>query len=175
MKVDRLLNLAEWGFNVPVFVHNPWRHYGDDLYLCLKEIFSYVHGERVFSVLATHPETGKSSYVSGLSLQSARLDCYSFETKGYEVLIFVGYPKEFSGSVLLDEHRPSVFITTADEPLKFRDVNQINNLVHRHIVREAEKVRKKVGVDMILVKYLWAKGFVGVRGSRLVFLDYRIE
>ncbi len=174
MRVDKVLNLAEWGFNVPAFIHNPIGHYGDDAYLCLKEIFSYVQNKRYFSVLATNMTTGKSSYSKGLSLQSAHVSCIPLERRGNEVLIFVEYPKEFSGSVVLFKEGVSCF-TYDDKLLKFYDVMQIENLVHRHIVREVCRIKEKVNVESIRVRYVWSKEFGGILGTRLLFLDYRIE
>lgn len=168
MRVNRILDLAKWGFNVPRFIHNANRHYGSDTHMCLKGLFQKT---QVFCLLSTHKESGHSEFNPHTTLESAVLSLSGCDRS--DTLIMEMVEAEFGGSVVFTNKEEGV-LCIKKKRTAFRMLYDIKDIKLRHIVRTLDKIREKVGQKMVRVDFVWSTDFTGVFGSRLVVFDYKI-
>lgn len=167
MRVDKLLDLAKWGFNVPRFVHNAWTNYERDTYLSLKQLFAKTEE---FDIVASRKD-GQTKVFRGLQLSNVPLLLIEFEGRDYETLVMEHVPKDFKGSVLFWSEESGQFYMKHTSS-KFNYLGDIENLKYRHIVRTLSKLKERFPDNNVRVDFIWAKDFIGVFGSRLIVTDY---
>ena len=174
MKIERFVDLANWGFNVPLFVVNANKNYGKDTYSAMKEVFG--RKRRIDIFLSKDEEKDKT--ILNLSLNTAVLDINTFEGNGYSSIMFENIPADFSGVVVFNSEIGGCFYHfDRDQGVSrhpFNYLADIDDSKFRHIVRVLHRIKEKLGSVSVSIDYVWAQDFSGVNGSRLIVYDYEI-
>lgn len=171
MRTDRVLRLAEWGFNVPFFIENPCSHYGRDTYLIVKSIFLRTNH---FALLATRRSDKSTQFQTDMRLADALLRVSFLEDTGYDVILMEHVPVAFKGFVKFsgNDFDLNVLCIEGQDDKIFVCAEDLRSLKCRHIVRELFKVQAKMPVIPCKVEFIWTTDFIGVKGSRLIVTNY---
>jgi len=68
VQINRFLQLVEWGCNVPIFIQNPYSHFGRTAWSFLQD-----HFQKAERIMILHEKKGKSLVSRGLKLDNAFL------------------------------------------------------------------------------------------------------
>lgn len=166
MEGNRFLTLAEWGFNVPLFVVNPNTNWKDGTYQFLIEHFKR---PKTLTILATKKDG--SLHRPCLPLRTIFVDTVVLEHK-YEVIIMEDVPFEFNGYVTFNLDGTGEYNLLKEPPVQFTVCELIVNTKMRCIIRILSKIIEKVK-EPVVIHFCWAKDFCGVNKSRLVVFDYK--
>jgi len=175
MNVSRFIHLAELGFNVPRFVLNPVTNYGRDAYASMKDYFQCTVP---FDMLATRKDGHVTRMFEKLLLGDAVLRLSHLEASSYETVLMEHVEFEWEGIIMLlggeyGRMRVRHVDAVKDEKFHFGFLQEVQNLVHRHVVRECLKFPGVDSSRKVRMDVRWATEFRGVNSSKLVFLDYK--
>jgi len=171
MWLDRFLQLAEWGFNVPLFLRNPNTNYGQGAHQQMKELF---HQAKTLSLIGARKDGKRVLHVQGKPLGTIFVEAVALEPN-WEILVLEDVDVEFNGSVVFDEAGFGEYSlpTKGVFRKRFSTVEAIEDVKMRCLIRGMSKVYEKLQTAVI-VQFCWAKNFCGVKPSRLVILDYLV-
>jgi hypothetical protein len=175
MRVERFLNLAQWGYNVPVFVYNPVRNYGNrDAYISLRTQFTKV---KPFDLLASRIDGKETKFFEDLSLADAVLRMAHLEDSNYETILMERYKIDWEALLVCARGGGKMYIyglkDSYEKIIEFHELREIEDLTLRHVVRSCQGIGAKFPDKMVRVDLKWAKDFVGVNPSKLILYDYR--
>lgn len=170
MKIAKLLELHEKGFNVPLFVLNPYRKYKQEVLTSLR---SYVFSPATKVSIYAEKNFYEKKFVR-LTLQDAAFILAALEKKDYEILVVEDPEWELIGSVEWDKTNEEGKIRVENEETQFHFLEAVEPLRMRHIVRTCREVVESLDGEYIRVFFGWATGFVGVKCSKLIIYDYKI-
>jgi hypothetical protein len=171
MWVDRFLKLAEWGFNVPLFLRNPSTNYGHGAHQQLRELFYRANS---LTIIGARKDGSKEQVIRAKPLGTIFVETVHLEHK-WEILVIEVIDTEFDGFVAFNEDGTGDY----NIPLKgifqkkFSSVEAIEDVKIRCLVRKLSRVCDKAG-KRVTVYFAWTKKFCGVQNSRLIFLDYMV-
>lgn len=173
MQIRHILKLKAGGFNVPVYILNPYLKYKGEICMTLKE-YVLPRGSRV--VLLAETKKGPKQFRS-LSIQEASLITSTFEKEGYETMILEQPECEFSGIACWDSAVHEGWLTV-DEGRgasfhKFAFVEDLPEVKWRSVGRLVQKVQGYLDISGIELDYIWSTTFVGVNQLKLIVCDYR--
>lgn len=171
MWVDRFLQLAEWGFNVPLFLRNPSTNYGFAAHQQLKELF---HQAKTLSIIGARKDGKRTLHVRGKPLSTIFVETVALEPR-WEILVLEDVDVEYYGSVIFNEDGTGEYNipTKGVFRKRFSIVESIEDVKQRCLIREMCRIYKKLQ-KAVIVQFFWAKKFCGVKSSRLVITDYLV-
>lgn len=171
MWLDRFLQLAEWGLNVPLFLRNPSTNYGQGTYQQLKWHF---YRAETLSIIGARKDGKRSLHVQAKPLRTIFIEVVALKAN-WEIIVLEDVDVEFGGFVIFNEDGTGEYHLLTKEVFQkqFCLIESIEDVKMRCLVREMYKVYEKVQ-KMVFVQFCWAKKFCGVKPSRLVILDYLI-
>lgn len=172
-QVERFLKLGEWGCNIPVFVSNPFQCWKSDTYAFLR--IRFFHTESL-NVIASRESDNRSKSFSKRRFPDAFWTARVLELSGYDVVLFEDFSCEYLGFASLNLNNSGDYATqeTGDGTVFARSFDDYRNFADtkiRHILRELFKAQEKAGRTLHMF-FGWAKEFVGIHHSRLVFFDF---
>lgn len=176
MRVDRFLNLAKWGYNVPVFIHNSIRNYGSrDAYISLRTLFTKT---KPFDLLATRVDGKDTKFFESLQLADAVLRMSHLENSNYDTILMERFATDWDALVVFERTVGGKLYIYGhgdeyEKKVTFSSLIEIEDLVFRHVVRQCQGIKDKFLDKVVRIDVKWAKDFVGVSGSKLTLYDYR--
>lgn len=172
MRVDRFLQLVEWGFNVPLFLRNPSTNFGNNAYQQMKEHF---HQAKTLGILGARKDGKRSLHVMWKSLGVVFVEAVALEPN-WEIIVLEDIDVEFSGFVLFNKDGTGEYSLPAEKIFqkRFSMLEVIEDVKMRCLIRKMNKVYERLQTAVV-VEFCWAKKFCGVEPSRLVVLDYLVK
>jgi len=172
MDVHRFLTLAEWGFNVPLFMCDPNKHYGRDTCVVLKKYFRRCFR---FSILFKHVGQKQNRFFSDLSFNDVFNRAVSLDKDKYEIVVMEYVPIEFACYVTLRRDGSGGYVVDTGRVKEFLCYDFIEDVKMRCLIRPAQVVFTKGDFDIIQLSFWWVKHFSGVSYSKQIFYDFSIR